>query len=94
MSILVIIFPLVLGIGGVIYAGSPKTRRGLWSITACCLFSLIFILMLYNLPLLATLLDSYAGLMVMQGLFFAFLFPLPFVLLGWSKEVLSRVESR
>jgi hypothetical protein len=94
MSILVIIFPLVLGIAGIIYAGSPETRRGLWGVTACCLFSLIFILMLYNLPYLARLLDSYAGLMLLQGLFFVLLFSLPFVLLGWSKEALAKVGRR
>jgi hypothetical protein len=92
MSILVIIFPLILGIGAVIYAGAPKTRRGLWGITACCLISLSFILMLYHLPLLAALLGSYAGLLLMEGLFFAFLFSLPFVLLGWSGKVLGRVR--
>jgi hypothetical protein len=50
--------------------------------------------MLYNLSHLARLLDSYAGLMLMQGLFFAFLFSLPFVLLGWSKEALAKVGRR
>jgi hypothetical protein len=94
MSILVIIFPLVLGIAGVIYAGSPETRRGLWGITAGCLLSLMFILMLYNLPHLAGLLDSYTGLMLMQGLFFVFLISLPFVLVGWSKEAFARVGRR
>jgi hypothetical protein len=94
MSILVIIFPLVLGITGVIYAGSPETRRGLWSITAGCLFSLMFILMLYNLPQLAGLLDSHTGLMLMQGLFFVFLISLPFVLVGWSKEAFAGIGRR
>jgi hypothetical protein len=92
MSILVIVFPLVLGIAGVIYRGSPKTRKALLSITVCCLASLILILMIYNHHVFSGLLASEVGLLMMEGLFFVFLFLLPFVLWGWSREVFLKAE--
>jgi hypothetical protein len=94
MSILVIIFPLLLGIAGVIYKGCPKTRRALLSITVCSLASLILILMIYNLHVFSDLLAAEAGLLVIEGLVFVFLFSLPFVLWGWSREVVGEVTRR
>ncbi len=92
MSILVIIFPLVLGIAGAFYRGSPRTRRGLWGVTACSAASLILILSMYHLPFLKLLGDEW-GLLLLEGLFFMLLVCAPFALLGWSKELLGKARS-
>lgn len=90
MSILVIVFPLMLGIAGSLYWGSPETRKGLWAVTACSFVSLILILALYNLPLFRFLGDE-KGLLLLEGLFFALLFSAPFTLLGWAKELRVKI---
>jgi hypothetical protein len=89
MSILVILFPLLLGIVGSLYWGSPETRKGLWGVTACSVVSLILILAIYNLPFFKFLYNE-KGLLLLEGLFFALLFSAPFMLLGWVKELLGK----
>lgn len=86
MSILVIIFPLILGVAAVIYFGGPSTRGALWGVTACSVLSLTVILAIYHLAVLKPLLNHPRIIVPMEGLFFAFLFSTPFTLVGWAQE--------
>ena len=89
MSILSLIFPLVLGIVGVCYAGSPETRAGLLGVTAGSVVSLILLLSIYNLTAFESLLRHEKALFLVQGLYFTLLCSAPFALVGWAKKVLA-----